>query len=298
MKVLILGGNGMLGHKLWQVFRERFDTYVTVRRPLDLAWENVIFDPTRVIQGVSAEDVESVRRALEAVRPDAVVNCIGIVKQAAAANDPLPSIAVNSLFPHQVAELCRSAGARLLHVSTDCVFSGRQGRYTEEDIPDPIDLYGRSKLLGEAAGPGSLTIRTSIIGRELDSSNGLVEWFLAQDGGSVSGYRRAIFSGLTTAAISEELARVLEEHHELEGISHVAAEPIGKYDLLCLLKQAYELDVEISPDDSVVIDRTLNGSAFEQHTGLVAPDWPVMVEAMARDETPYPELRRAALAHR
>jgi dTDP-4-dehydrorhamnose reductase len=298
VNVLILGGNGMLGHKLWQVFRERFETLVTIRRPLDPAWVNVIFDPARVIEGVSAEDLESVRRAIETAQPDAVVNCIGIVKQAAAAKDPLPSITVNSLFPHQVAEVCRSAGARLLHVSTDCVFSGRQGRYTEEDIPDPVDLYGRSKLLGEAAGPGSLTIRTSIIGRELDASNGLVEWFLAQDGGSVSGYTRAIFSGVTTVALAEQIARVLEEHPELEGIRHVAAKPIGKYDLLCLLKQAYELDVEINPDASVVIDRSLNGSAFEQETGLVASEWPVMVGAMARDETPYPELRRAVLAHR
>jgi dTDP-4-dehydrorhamnose reductase len=298
VKVLILGGNGMLGHKLWQVFRERFDTFVTVRRPLDPAWVNVVFDPDRVIEGVSAEDVDRVRRALASTRPDAVVNCIGIVKQAAAAKDPLPSITVNSLFPHQVAELCRSAGARLLHVSTDCVFSGRQGRYTEEDVPDPIDLYGRSKLLGEAEGPGALTIRTSIIGRELDSSNGLVEWFLAQDGSTVSGYRRAIFSGLTTAALSEQVARVLEEHPELEGIRHVAAEPIGKYDLLCLLKQAYELDIEVNPDDAVVIDRSLDGSAFERETGLGAPGWADMIEAMASDETPYPELRRAALAHR
>ncbi|MGI8606167.1 MAG: sugar nucleotide-binding protein, partial [Gaiellaceae bacterium] len=148
MKVLVLGGNGMLGHKLWQVFRDRFDTFVTVRRPLDPAWETVIFDSARAIEGVSAEELDSVRKALAAVRPDAVVNCIGIVKQAAAAKAPLPSIAVNSLVPHQVAELCRSEGARFLHISTDCVFSGRQGRYTEEDIPDPIDLYGRSKLRG------------------------------------------------------------------------------------------------------------------------------------------------------
>jgi dTDP-4-dehydrorhamnose reductase len=298
VRILVLGGNGMLGHKLWQVFRDRFETFVTVRRPLDPAWENVIFDLPRVVGGASAEEVGSVRRALEAVRPDAVVNCIGIVKQAAAAKDPVPSITVNSLFPHQVAELCRAEGTRLLHVSTDCVFSGRQGGYTEEDVPDPIDLYGRSKLLGEVSGPGSLTIRTSIIGRELDSSNGLVEWFLAQDGGSVSGYTGAIFSGLTTAALAEQLARVLEEHPELEGIRHVAAEPIGKYDLLCLLKQAYELDVGVNPDDAVVIDRSLDGSTFERETGLVAPEWADMIEAMARDETPYPELRRAALAHR
>jgi dTDP-4-dehydrorhamnose reductase len=298
VKVLVLGGNGMLGHKLWQVFRERFEAHVTVRRRLTPAWEEVVFDPTRVIEGVSAEDLGSVRQALEAVRPDAVVNCIGIVKQAAAAKDPIPSITVNSLFPHQLAELCRSEGTRFVHVSTDCVFSGRRGRYTEDDVPDPLDLYGRSKLLGEAGGPGSLTIRTSIIGRELESSNGLVEWFLAQDGGTVSGYKRAIFSGLTTAALADQLAHVLEKHQELDGIRHIAAESIGKYDLLCLLKRAYDLDVEVNPDDAVVIDRSLDAGLFEGETGLVAPEWADMIEAMARDETPYSELRRAALAHR
>ena len=289
-RVLVLGGSGMLGHKLWQVFSGRFDTYVTLRGR-DSALARLGIDPERTVPNVSAETFETVVRAVADVRPQVVVNCIGIVKQAPEARDPLSSILVNSLLPHRVAELCRAAGARLIHVSTDCVFSGSAGRYTEADIPDPEDLYGRSKLLGEVADGACLTVRTSIVGRELRRSNGFLEWFLAQAGGSVRGFRRAIFSGLSTAALAEVLAEVISDHPELAGLRHVASEPISKFDLLQLLKDAYGLEVEIVPDDDVVSDRSLDGKRFEQETGLRRKTWPEMAAALAGDETPYHELR-------
>ena len=290
MRVLVLGGSGMLGHKLWQVFSPRFDTYVTLRggegAPAALG-----IDPARSVQNVSAETFETVIRAVADVRPDVVVNCVGIVKQAREASDPVSSILVNSLLPHRLGELCRAVDARLIHVSTDCVFSGRAGRYTESDIPDPEDLYGRSKLLGEVADGDSLTVRTSIIGRELRRSNGLLEWFLGQAGKTVSGFRQAIFSGLSTAALAEILASVIADHRALTGLRHVASEPISKFDLLQLLKDAYGLEVEIVPDDEVVSDRSLDGTRFEQETRLRTKTWPEMAAALAADETPYEQLR-------
>jgi dTDP-4-dehydrorhamnose reductase len=282
----------MLGHKLCQTFAERFETTGTVRRLAPALAE--IVGSAHIAEGVRVEQFETVERALADARPDVVVNCIGIVKQAEAAKDPIASIEVNSLFPHRLASACRAAGARLLHISTDCVFSGRDGDYSEDDVPDPVDLYGRSKLLGEIDGPGAATIRTSMIGRELATAYGLVEWFLAQDGQAVRGFSRARFTGLTTGALAAVLADLAEGGDPSDGIWHLAAEPISKLDLLGLLKDAYGLDVAIEPDDSVAVDRTLDGSRLAQATGVEVPKWGDMIAAMAADPTPYAELRRHA----
>lgn len=290
-RVLILGGTGMLGHKLWQVCRRQFESFVTVRTHDVAGLPRAIFDPDRAVCGIVASDFDSVTRAVATVRPTVVVNCIGIVKQQRAAHDPLTSIAVNATFPHRLAQLCNAAGARLIHLSTDCVFSGARGAYTEEDAPDPSDLYGRTKLLGEV-GDGALTIRTSMIGRELATSQGLVEWFLSRHGGSASGFRRAIFSGLTTQVLADVIAMIIRERRTLTGLWHIAAEPITKFDLLTLVRDAMGLDIELVPDELVVIDRSLDGSRFRHATGWRAPAWAEMIAAMVSDPTPYTDLRR------
>jgi dTDP-4-dehydrorhamnose reductase len=236
MRVLILGGSGMLGHKLWQSFSGRFDTYVTLRREFDCYAGYQLFDREHTVDLVSAENFESVAQAVTTAGPDVVVNCIGIVKQAETAKDPLASIEVNALFPHRVAGLCRSQGVRLIHISTDCVFSGRKGNYKEDDFSDAEDLYGRTKYLGELALEGCLTVRTSIIGRELEASYGIIEWFLPQEGKSVPGYRRAIFSGFTTGAFAEILAWIINEQPDLYGVWHVASKPTSKFDLLSMVQ--------------------------------------------------------------
>lgn len=282
----------MLGHKACQTLAGPFDVYSTVRRDLDTVSQYGLFDPARTMSRVSAEEFESVVAAIDSVQPAVVVNCVGIVKQAEAAKDSLVSISVNSLFPHRLARLCQEKGMRLIHISTDCVFSGRKGDYSEIDQPDAEDLYGRTKLLGEVEGRGCLTLRTSMIGRELETSFGLVEWFLLQEGKAVSGYKRAIFSGFTTIALAEIIAQVITEHPDLHGVWHVASKPISKFDLLELIRKAYGLNIRIEPDESVVCDRSLNGDRFRQATGLAAPTWPQMIEQMYRDPTPYSELRR------
>jgi dTDP-4-dehydrorhamnose reductase len=292
MKVLILGGSGMLGHKIWQRFSPRFDSYVTFRGP-SLDYRRFgIFDESRAISNVCAEDFESIRRAFATAVPSVVVNCVGIVKQDASAQDPIAAISVNSLFPHRLAKLCRESGVRLIHLSTDCVFSGNKGNYSEVDPPDATDLYGRSKLLGEVEQEGALTIRTSMIGRELQGSHGLLEWFLSQTGRRVRGFKRAIFSGFTTLALAEVIANLIVEHPDLGGRWHVAAEPISKFDLLTLVKQTYGLAIDIEPDESFVCDRSLDGSRFREATGIRAASWPEMIERMRDDPTPYDEMRR------
>jgi dTDP-4-dehydrorhamnose reductase len=292
MRVLILGGSGMLGHKLWQTLSPRFDTHGTFRRAPEAYARFGIFGESRAVGGLAADNVDSFARALAAIRPEVVVNCIGIVKQDEAAHDPVPTITVNALFPHKLAKICRAAGVRLIHLSTDCVFSGRKGHYSEDDPADAEDLYGRTKLIGEIGGENCLTIRTSMIGRELEGAHGLLEWFLSQEGKRVHGFNRAVFSGLTTIALAEILAEVISRHAGLSGVYHVAAEPISKFDLLSLIKETYGLRVEIEPDETFVCDRSLDGTRFREATSLVAPAWPEMVRRLRDDPTPYHELRR------
>jgi dTDP-4-dehydrorhamnose reductase len=277
MKVLILGGSGMLGHQLYQVMSPRFETFVTFRNS---SIRPDLFDRARVIAGVAAEDIDSVIQAVAKAQPDVVVNCIGVVKQQGASKDPIACLGINSLFPHRLARLCQASRARLIHVSTDCVFSGKKGNYTENDFPDAEDLYGRSKLLGEVQGPGSLTLRTSIIGRELHTQQGLIEWFLSNKGKTVSGYRNAIFSGLTTTALAELIAHLIARFPKLDGLWHVAAQPINKFDLLTLVRDTFGVDIRILADEQFHCDRSLCDARFRQATGWIAPTWSEMIRAM------------------
>lgn len=291
MRVLILGGAGMLGHKLWQLYRERFDTWVTVRTGYRDYARFALFDPRRMVGGVEAFDFDSVVRVLADVQPQVIVNCIGIIKQLPTARDPLISLAVNSLFPHRLMNLCRTSQARLIHISTDCVFNGRRGRYTEDDVSDAEDLYGRSKYLGEIDAPGCLTLRTSIVGRELQTASGLVEWFLGRRGQTVKGYRQAIYSGFTTQALARIIADVIERHPKLSGVYQVSSEPITKYALLQLIRAEMNLPIKIEADDTVRIDRSLNSARFRSVTGFTPPAWYEMIREMARDATPYDQWR-------
>ncbi len=291
MKVLVLGGSGMLGHKLWQTFAPRFETYVTFREATEVYLRYRIFDESRCVGKVAADDLDSVARAIAKVQPNVVVNCIGIVKQDASAKDPIAGITVNSLFPHRLHKLVQSSGARLIHLSTDCVFSGRKGNYSESDTPDAEDLYGRTKLLGEVVAENCLTIRTSMIGRELKGSHGLLEWFLSQTE-RVRGFKRAIFSGFTTPALAEVIAKIMTDQPSLSGVWHVATEPISKFDLLTLVKQTYGLTTEIEPDDTFACDRSLNATRFRETTGIQPPSWTEMIEELGSDPTPYEEIRK------
>jgi dTDP-4-dehydrorhamnose reductase len=291
LRVLILGGAGMLGHKLAQQCADRFDTSVTFRgSAIDFA-HGTLFDHVRTLSHVDATSFDSLLRSVVAVKPDAVVNCIGIIKQLASASDPILSLETNSLLPHRLARLCSAVGARLIHISTDCVFSGSRGRYTEDDISDAQDLYGRTKFLGEVSGEGALTLRTSIIGRELRTTSGLVEWFLAQRGKRVQGWTRAIYTGFPTIVLARIIADILEQHRNFHGLYQVASAPINKYELLGLIRDAYDVDVEIEPTDGVAIDRSLDGTRFGEASGIQSPTWPKMVREMAGDPTPYDEWR-------
>lgn len=279
--VLVLGAAGMLGHVLYSRLSERGNLEVkgSVRTVEGLArW----FPPDLlggIRGGVDAERFDTVLRALEAVRPDAVVNCIGVVKQRPEAKDPVASIAVNSLFPHLLARACAEAGARMIHVSTDCVFSGERGNYRESDPPDAADLYGRTKLQGEVDLPGCVTLRTSLIGHELSGRHGLVEWFLAQEG-TVKGFARAVFSGVPTVEMARIVAERILPDDRLSGLYHVSSGPISKYDLLRLVAKEYGKRIGIERDEAFACDRSLDSSRFRGATGYDPPAWPELVAGM------------------
>jgi dTDP-4-dehydrorhamnose reductase len=280
MRVLILGATGMLGSTLIRLFHDSpgIEVFGTVRSPS----ARELLAPavhSQLIIGVDVESNEHLLRLMAKVHPDAVVNCIGVVKQLSESDVPLSAIPINALLPHRLADICDLFGARLIHISTDCVFSGRRGRYTESDFADADDLYGRSKYLGEVDYAHAVTLRTSIIGHELSGNRSLVCWFLAQHG-RVYGFRRAIFSGLPTV----ELGRVLLEHvlpnPGLRGLYHVSAEPINKFDLLTLVARHYGKEIEIVPKLDIAIDRSLDSSRFRHATGFHPKAWDQLVQSM------------------
>lgn len=292
-RLLVVGGGGMLGHKLWQLARPRMETWATVRAETPALRALGVVDADRTLTGVDVARAGVLDDLLARVRPDVVVNCVGIIKQLAEAKDPVTSIAINALHPHLLARACAAHGSRLIHISTDCVFDGVRGGYREDELTNATDLYGRTKALGEVAGPGCLTLRTSIIGRELSGTSGLVEWFLSRRGQSADGYTRAVFSGLTTAELSNVVLRIIEQHADLEGLYHVSAAPIDKYALLTLLDRAFRAGITITPRDVPVIDRSLDSGRFRRATDIVPPAWDAMIDAMAADATPYDALRAA-----
>lgn len=282
MRILILGGDGMLGHQLFAHLRQHHEAYVTLRQDLSAYSGCGLFDRTNSFDRVDVRGIDRLSQVLGEFRPQAIVNAVGIVKHRADAADAVTSIEINALLPHRLAALCRSSGTRFVHMSTDCVFSGLRGNYRESDQADPDDLYGRSKLLGEVRDTPSLTLRTSIIGRELARKTGLLEWFLSQRG-SIKGFRKVIFSGFTTLELARIIERLLTQFPRANGIYHVSSAPINKYELLLLIKQKLGLQVEVRPDDEFICDRSLDSTRFRQEFGYDPPPWETMIEELARN---------------
>jgi len=273
----------MLGHQLLKQYRGRHDVRVTLRRPLDEYATYGLFDSDNAFPNVDAVNFDHVENTVRGFQPEAVINAIGIVKQRSEAQDAILSLEINSLLPHRLSLLCADIGARLIHISTDCVFSGNKGMYTEDDLEDATDLYGRSKLLGELSAPHAVTLRTSIIGLELSRRKSLIEWFLAQRG-SIKGFTRAIYSGFTTKEMARIIELVLLEKPSLSGLWHVASSAINKYDLLSLLSDKLgREDVSIVADSSFACDRSLDGTRFERETGYAPPSWDTMLDELAAE---------------
>lgn len=290
MNVLIIGGNGMLGHQLCRLLSERMEVWATFRE----APKSFGFLPeNRMIDKIRVQDSVRVQEVLDTIKPDAVVNAVGVVKQRDEAKQAVPSIQVNALFPHQLADLCAERGIRMIQISTDCVFSGFRGNYSEIDVPDPVDLYGRTKLLGELNRPGSLTLRTSIIGWQLNTYSSLLGWFASQRGLRTKGYRHAIYSGFSTVVLSTLIGDIIETRRDLTGLYQVSSAPISKFDLLTRMRDALGwTDITIDPDDQFYCDRSLVGARFSAATGWMSPSWDDMITGLAAEWPMYEDWKK------
>ena len=281
----------MLGHKLLQFFADKFETATTLRSPRRDFEKYKLLPPDRIIENLDLTDFAALEKAVNSFAPQVMVNAAGVVKQNARTGDETTIWKTNAELPHKLAEIAETVGSRLICLSTDCVFDGRRGSYSESEPPNAFDLYGASKIAGEVSRKNCLTVRTSMIGRELSGSHGLLEWFLSQQNGTVKGFRKAVFSGFPTVVLAEILAGLIENQPALDGIYHLAAEPVNKFDLLGLIKKRFDLDVEIVPADEPEIDRSLNGEKFQAAVNFSPPDWEEMINKMADDSFPYAAYR-------
>jgi len=282
MRILILGGDGMLGHQLFKQLKSKHDVRVTLRLDLAVYKRFMLFSMENTYPDIDVRSISKLSEVINDFHPDAVVNAIGIVKQLQEANESIPSLQINALFPHRLALLCKGISARMIHLSTDCVFSGKKGNYVESDFSDADDLYGKTKFLGEVTDSHCLTLRTSMIGLELSRKKSLIEWFLAQKG-TVNGYKKVIFSGFTTLELSRVIENLILNYPDASGIYHVSSDPISKFDMLSLIKEGLKLQIEIIPDESIVCDRSLDSNKFRQEFNYNPPSWKKLVSELCED---------------
>lgn len=283
MRILILGGTGMLGHTLWQYFSLRFaDTYTTIRQSRAAYDKYELFTSDKVIDSVDVVDFQMLTGIMKCIKPDFILNCIGITKRRKEADMAIHAITLNALLPHKLLEWGKNNSAKVVNFSTDCVFDGGQGNYTEESPPNATDLYGKTKALGEIQGENALTLRSSFIGTELHAGTELLEWFLSQTG-AVKGFKNAIYSGLTTLELSRIIENIMVNHPGVTGIYNISSDPISKFDLLMLIKGKMHLDVEIVPDETVRCNRSLDSTKFRKEFSYTPPTWEVMVDELTKN---------------
>lgn len=274
-KILILGMTGMLGHTLYKEMskqKDRYEIYGTTRNASGLNDYFTQEEIKSIRSGVDADNFDTVIKAIASVQPNIIINCIGIIKQLPIARDPLTAITVNAQLPHRISLVARSANARLIHISTDCVFNGVKGNYNEEDPSNAEDLYGRTKYLGEVNYPHCITLRTSIIGHELKTEFSLIDWFLSQKD-DINGFTKAIYSGFPTYEMVNIITNYVIPNESLSGLYHVSSDAISKYELLEIMKDVYNKEIKIKPYDDFVLDRSLNSDKFMKVTGYKAPNW-------------------------
>ena len=288
MRVCILGSGGMLGHMLVRVLSEAHDVYGTSKQEWSATSGLAKFlSKEKWISGVDVKEITTVSDLFREHQFDVVINCIGVVKQRGHRTSEEEMIEVNAHFPHKLSSICGASGARLFHISTDCVFSGSKGNYAVTDSPDQIDIYGSSKLAGEIVDDHNLTIRTSHVGRELTNFTSLFEWILNNRGKKVVGYSKAIYSGLTTFSLSVVIDSLLTTGSSIKGLVHVASSPINKFQLVTELNNRLGLDIDIEIDESVVLNRSLLSSDEITQLGIEIPSWDQMLDNFCEDQATY-----------
>lgn len=289
MRILILGGNGMIGHKMYQILNEHFeDTWVLIRKNLANLKFKKIYNHSRTIDGVDVSDFCNFKRVLDKINPDIIINAIGITIRRGIQDSISKSIKVNAAFPHFLEEWINGKdGKRLIHFSTDCVFSGSSGSYREESYTDARDYYGRTKALGEVSGSQSLTLRGSMIGRELENHTELLEWFIAQKNKNIKGFDKVIYSGITTTQMAEFVKKIVIDFPKLSGLYNVSSLPISKYKLLQLFNKSFDINAIIALDQDYSSRKDLMSDKFYSETGFTIPKWEDLALQLKNDSLKY-----------
>lgn len=292
MRIVILGGGGMLGHKMWQGLAAHFkDTYVTLRKAKTYYDKTGLFKNNQVIDNLDLADIKKLNNVLDELNPDVIVNCAGVTIRSKEGENVIASININALLPHYLLNWCKKKSARVIHFSTVCVFDGATGGYVEESLPNAQDLYGRTKMLGDLLDEQAITLRSSFIGREIEGKAELLEWFLSQRSKQIKGYRQAIFTGVTTKVMVDITKDLIQEFPKLSGLFHIASEKLSKYELLLLMKEAFRINIDIAPDDNFICKRDLVDTKFKETTGFLCPTWKDMMADIAKDPTLYDSWR-------
>jgi dTDP-4-dehydrorhamnose reductase len=286
--VLILGASGMLGHMLIRVLSPRHRVIGTTSSQYKAESPLAkLLDRESWIGGIDVRSLNQVDELVREIQPDVVINCVGVIKQKMESSNITDAITINSLFPHHLANLCQSQNSRLIHFSTDCVFEGTPGMKMVSDTPNATDLYGTTKRLGEVDYGDSITIRSSTVGAQIVGTESLFQWAISQKGKKIKGFTGALYSGLTTMTMSKVILEIVDNFPQLSGIQQIASEAITKHDLLRKLNAALGLNLDICPDNTIIYDRTLDGSEFVEQTGIRIPTWDEMIIEFAGDQAFY-----------
>ena len=273
----------MIGSNLFFLLNKNHDVKVTLRSKISSYQKFGIFNSDNTFDQINILNAAKVEKTINSFSPDVVINAVGITKQNVNNEDEELIMQVNAFFPHILDQFCLKQDCKLIHLSTDCIFSGDEGFYSENDSADAKDLYGKSKYQGEIRSKNSITLRKSTLGLELENKHGLVEWWLSTKG-EIKGFRRAIYSGFIIRELSKVIDMILADFPGLSGTWNVASKPINKFDLLCGLQERLNRkDIEIIPDDDFICDRSLDGSAFRNLTGYRTPEWNKMLDSLAID---------------
>jgi len=293
--ILVIGASGMLGHRLWLDLSKDHHVVGTLRTPNPVlaSWASSSSSAT-LESGFDALDFSGIESLIEKLRPDFVINAVGAIKQYKTMSSE-NMIQLNALLPWRLADACRSHGAKLILVSTDCVFDGEDGNYLETDPTNAKDLYGRSKALGEVTDRDDvLTLRTSIIGRELRGDLSLVEWFLeaSKSQQEISGFSKAMYSGLPTHTLAQCVQKIIEQKTFLSGLFHISSEPIDKFSLLQLLARKIGYEGEVVPKSLPVVERSLNSEKLRSAVDFEIPSrWEELIEDLMIDFKKYEQLK-------
>ena len=289
MRILILGGSGLIGNRLVRTLDEVADVFATTRKDDSDGFPKKLLKRNKWITKFEASDFKLVEKKIRESKPDVLINCVGDTKRGLFPKDLSSQMQINSLLPHFLNSLAIDLGVRLVHLSTDCVFSGGKGNYSETFVPDAIDVYGRFKADGEFCNPFNLTLRTSFVGREINSFTNLFEWARRNQNRKIQGFKNVVYSGFTTLAFSTIVKEIIFEKQNLTGLWNVASKPISKLDLLVMLNDSLKYNLDIESNDEVVLNRSLNSEEFKKSTQICIPSWAKMIEDYALDDIWYTE---------